>query len=402
MRLGRGGPGPAGVGPAVLGPGRRRRPAQRSTATCWPRPRAADCAVLVVDDGRAARDWPALGAARVLAPALHPRRAGHRPRRLRPHHPAGRRARRRPARPARRRRRGGARWSPSPAPAAPACPPRPWPWPRPWATTCAPPGWCCWPTSASTPSWPCSTTSATWRPASRSWSRPTGRASRPSTPPASLAWVVDERRYHLLLGSAPAPVLAGPAAAGVRGRLRHPAPGLPAWSCATSTPTSRARTAAGRSTSRSATSWPAPPRRGPTWCSPSGSPSLKGVHALVRVITDLVGLRRRPPTASCPCSTGRPARRGPGPPWARPWPSWPPPSPAAAWPSPSTCPSATSTSDLHDGRRLPPVLGAPLAGALHAVLERVGRAPARRSSGRRRAGAARLARAPGRGDEAAV
>ncbi|MEA2842489.1 MAG: hypothetical protein QOJ69_160, partial [Actinomycetota bacterium] len=31
---------------------------------------AADCAVLIVDDGRATRDWPALGAARVLAPSF--------------------------------------------------------------------------------------------------------------------------------------------------------------------------------------------------------------------------------------------------------------------------------------------------------------------------------------------
>ncbi|MEA2715940.1 MAG: hypothetical protein QOI99_257, partial [Actinomycetota bacterium] len=32
-------------------------------------------------------------------------------------------------------------------------------------------------------------------------------------------------------------------------------------------------------------------------------------------------------------------------------------------------------SDVHDGRRLPSVLGSPLAGAFHAVLERVSERP---------------------------
>jgi hypothetical protein len=38
--------------------------------------------------------------------------------------------------------------------------------------------------------------------------------------------------------------------------------------------------------------------------------------------------------------------------------------------SPVHLPERDIESDLHDGRRLPAVLGTPLAGALHAVLER--------------------------------
>ena len=102
-----------------------------------------------------------------------------------------------------------------------------------------------------------------------------------------------------------------------------------------------------------------------------GGPSLKGMHGLVRVITDLVGPACRPErivpvinrSPRSPPGPGRPGHGARRPRRCRP--------PAAAWPAPSTCPSATSraTSATAAGSRRSSAR--PLAGAFDAVLDRV-------------------------------
>jgi MinD-like ATPase involved in chromosome partitioning or flagellar assembly len=105
-----------------------------------------------------------------------------------------------------------------------------------------------------------------------------------------------------------------------------------------------------------------------------GSPSLKGVHALVRVVTDLMAfgvpahrivpvLNRSPRSPRARAALGTAvaelavAANG------------------ARLAGPVHLPERDIESDLHDGHRLPAVLGAPLAGALHAVLGRVAERP---------------------------
>ena len=107
-----------------------------------------------------------------------------------------------------------------------------------------------------------------------------------------------------------------------------------------------------------------------------GLPSMKGVHALVRVLSDVlafgVGAARIVPVVNCAPRSPRarasltaavaelvaPAvSRAGGP-------------SAAGLAAPVFLPERKVDDDLHDGARLPPVLGAPLAGAFRAVLER--------------------------------
>ncbi len=104
-----------------------------------------------------------------------------------------------------------------------------------------------------------------------------------------------------------------------------------------------------------------------------GAPSLKGVHALVRVVTDLVAFgvpaHRIVPVFNRSPRSHR-ARAGLGTAVAELAGA----ATGARMASPVHLPERDVESDLHDGRRLPAVLGAPLAGALQAVL---GRAPER-------------------------
>jgi hypothetical protein len=101
-----------------------------------------------------------------------------------------------------------------------------------------------------------------------------------------------------------------------------------------------------------------------------GGPSLKGVHGLVRVITDLVAfgvpphrivpvLNRSPRTQRTRAALGTAVAELAGT------------ATGGRLASPVHLPERDIETDLHDGRRLPAVLGTPLAGALHAVLERV-------------------------------
>lgn len=96
-----------------------------------------------------------------------------------------------------------------------------------------------------------------------------------------------------------------------------------------------------------------------------GSPSLKGVHALTRVVTDLVGFgvpaHRIVPVFNRSPRSHR-ARAGLATAVAE--------LTGAAMASPVHLPDRDIESDLHDGRRLPAALGEPLAGAMRAVLSR--------------------------------
>jgi hypothetical protein len=110
---------------------------------------------------------------------------------------------------------------------------------------------------------------------------------------------------------------------------------------------------------------------------PVGLPSMKGLHSLVRVITELAGFgvatgrivpvlnraprggRARAALASVLADLAAPAA-GDG------------------MPTPIFLPERNVDTDLHDGARLPAALGSPLAGAVRAVLSR---SPAALSSG---------------------
>jgi len=105
-----------------------------------------------------------------------------------------------------------------------------------------------------------------------------------------------------------------------------------------------------------------------------GSPSLKGVHALVRVVTDLVAFgvpthrivpvfNRSPRSPRARAAlTAAVAELAGG-------------ATGARLASPVHLPERDIESDVHDGRRLPALLGAPLAGAFHAVRGRVAERP---------------------------
>jgi len=110
-----------------------------------------------------------------------------------------------------------------------------------------------------------------------------------------------------------------------------------------------------------------------------GAPSLKGVHGLVRVVTDLIAFgvpghrivpvfNRSPRSQRARASLGAAVAELAGA------------TAGAHLASPVHLPERDIESDLHDGRRLPAALGAPLAGALHAV---VGRAVGRHRDGGR-------------------
>ena len=115
-----------------------------------------------------------------------------------------------------------------------------------------------------------------------------------------------------------------------------------------------------------------------------GAPSLKGVHGLVRVVTDLVDFgvpadrivpvfNRSPRSQRARATLGTAVADLAGA------------ANGARLASPVHLPERDIESDIHDGRRLPAVLGDPLAGAFHAVLGRVAERPAGdgRSSGER-------------------
>ncbi len=107
-----------------------------------------------------------------------------------------------------------------------------------------------------------------------------------------------------------------------------------------------------------------------------GLPSMKGVHALVRVMADLlafgVPVGRIVPVVNCAPRSPR-ARAGLtatlaeliGPAVAR-----AAPDSVEAMATPVFLMERKVDGDLHDGARLPAVLGAPLAGAFAAVLDR--------------------------------
>jgi MinD-like ATPase involved in chromosome partitioning or flagellar assembly len=192
----------------------------------------------------------------------------------------------------------------------------------------------------------------------------------------SLAWAVDERRYHLLLGLRRPrfwPALRPQAFEAAFDTLCRAYrvvvcdldPDLEGEDGGGSIDVEERNVMARTATSRADVVFAV------------GSPSLKGVHALVRVVTDLMAfgvpahrivpvLNRSPrsPRARAALSTAvaelAVAANG------------------ARLAGPVHLPERDIESDLHDGRRLPGVLGAPLAGALQAVL---GRAAERRLDG---------------------
>jgi hypothetical protein len=332
---------------------------------------AADCAVLVVDDGRAARDWPALGAARVLAPSFTREELVTAL-----------------AACARTIRRGEAPASDLLARPAPSS------WRGTVVAVTGPGG-----TGASSAAMalaqglgdeekaPGSVLLADLRlnaelamlhdvrdvapgiqelvEAHRS-GQPTSEAAR------SLAWAVDERRYHLLLG--------------LRRPRFWPALRPQAFEAAFDTLSRAYRTVVcdvdpdvegedgGGSIDveeRNVMARTIASRADVVFA--VGSPSLKGVHALVRVVTDLIAfgvpshrivpvLSRSPrsPRARAGLAIAVAELAG---------------ASGARLASPVHLPDRDIESDLHDGRRLPSVLGAPLVGALHAVLGRVAERP---------------------------
>ncbi len=224
LHLRRGGAGPAGLGPGVLGPGGRRRPSRRR-----PRPggRGPGRRLRRAGGRRRPGDAGLAGAGRGAraGAGVRARGAGRRPHLLRPPGPPGRGRPLRPADPAGAggvARIGGGphrlgrhrRVDRSPSP-----------WPRPWPTTPATAAWCCSPTCGCGPSRPSSTTPATCCPASRSWSRPTARASPP--PRTCGAWPSPSPSGSTTCCSGCAAHATGrPSAPGVRGRLRRAAPGV--------------------------------------------------------------------------------------------------------------------------------------------------------------------------------
>ena len=334
---------------------------------------AADCAVLIVDDGRAARDWPALGASRVLAPSF-----------TRDELVTALVAC------ARTIRRGDA----------------------PAAALLARPALSLWRGTVAAVTGPGGTGAST---AAMALAQALGddekaggpvlladlrlnaelamlhdvrdvapgiqelveahRSGQPSSESArSLAWAVDERRYHLLLGLRrprfwPAMRPQSFEAAfdtlcrAYRAVVCDIDPDLEGEDGGGSIDVQERNVMARTTASRADVVFAV------------GSPSLKGVHALVRVVTDLMAfgvpahrivpvLNRSPRSPRARAALGTAvaelavAANG------------------AHLAGPVHLPERDIEDDLHDGRRLPSVIGTPLAGAFHAVLARVAeRAP---------------------------
>ena len=350
MRVRRGGAGPAGVGPAVLGPRRRRRPARGR-----PRPAGRGDRGRLRGDGRRRRPGHTrLAGARCGArarPELHQGRAGPRAGGVRPHHPAQRGPGRRPAGPAhlaavaghrgrrhrpgrhrgvdrghgpgpvpgrrRARRRAGAAGRPAPARRAGDAPRRP-----------------------------------------RRGARRAGAGRGPPQRPA----VVRGRPGPVLHGAgaglpppardAPGPVLAGAAAPGLRGRVRRPLPRLPHGRLRRRPrPRGRGRLRVdrrrgaqrhgphgrdqgGRRPRRRHLVAEGPPRPGP------------GDHRPDQP-------RRRPASGSCRCSTVVPIATDPGDARNGAGRAGPAGHRRHASHRPSTCPSATSTTTSTTGAGFP-------------------------------------------------
>ena len=303
--------------------------------------RSAGCAVLVVDDGRATRDWLELGAARVLAPTFgrdelvaaltscaHPVRRGEADAAdllSRPAPVAWRGS------VAALTGAGGTGVSTLAIALAQALADDAAPAARQEAAKKLRPGsTCCLADLRARPNSPCSTTPAMCCRASRSWWKRTGPGQPTADDVRSLAFAVPDRRYHLLLGLRRArhwPALRPQAFEAAFDSLRA---GRGAWWCATSTPTWKARTTPARSTSRSATSWPARRLAQADVVFAVGLARVEG-HALPGSGdrgADRPSASTRP--ASSRSSIGRPrSPRAPGRRWLRWWPSSPAPSPAA-------------------------------------------------------------------------
>ena len=116
-----------------------------------------------------------------------------------------------------------------------------------------------------------------------------------------------------------------------------------------------------------------------------GLPSMKGVHSLVRVVTELVGFgvpvdRIVPVLNRAP----RPARARAG--LTSVLAQLAEPAVGARLPTPVFLPERAVDAALHDGARLPGSLGGPLAGAFGAVLSRSGATPPAEAPERVRAG----------------
>jgi hypothetical protein len=196
------------------------------------------------------------------------------------------------------------------------------------------------------------------------------RSGQPSAQAArALAWAVDERRYHLLLGLRRPrfwPALRTQAFEAAFDTLRRAYrvvvcdvdPDLEGEDGGGSIDVEERNVMARTTASRADVVFAV------------GGPSLKGVHALVRVVTDLVAFgvpahRIVPVVSRAPRSPRARAALG---------------TAVAELAGGATgavlagvihLPERDIEADLHDGRRLPGVLGEPLAGAFHAVLGRV-------------------------------
>ncbi len=195
------------------------------------------------------------------------------------------------------------------------------------------------------------------------------RSGQPSIDAArALAWAIDERRYHLLLGLRRPrfwPALRPQAfeaafdtlARAYRVVVCDVDPDLEGEDGGGSIDVEERNVMARTATSRADVVFAV------------GGPSLKGVHGLVRVITDLVAFgvpahrivpvfNRSPRSPRSRAALGTAVAQLAGT------------ATGGFLASPVHLPEREIESDLHDGRRLPAVLGAPLAGALDAVLER--------------------------------
>jgi len=195
------------------------------------------------------------------------------------------------------------------------------------------------------------------------------RSGQPSVEAArALAWVVDERRYHLLLGLRRPrfwPALRPHAFEATFDTLRRAYrvvvcdvdADLEGEDTGGSIDVEERNVMARTTISRADVVFAV------------GGPSLKGVHGLVRVITELVGFgvpahrivpvfNRSPRSPRARAALGTAVAELAGG------------NTDAQLASPIHLPERDVESDIHDGRRLPAVLGAPLAGALDAMLER--------------------------------
>ena len=102
-----------------------------------------------------------------------------------------------------------------------------------------------------------------------------------------------------------------------------------------------------------------------------GLPSMKGLHALVRVVTELTGFGV-PPSRIVPVLNRAPRSARARAALAAVLAQLAEPAAGDELAAPIHLPERAVDTDLHDGARLPAGLGAPLAGAFHAVLTRAG------------------------------